>query len=71
LQKTVPEALDSVPLITLHRYARKSWRYMDIYRKDLTGKIAEFVNKKYKTHRRVPDMIMMKLIIKIIKLLYK
>ena len=34
-------------------------------------KIAEFVNKKYKTHRRVPDMIMMKLIIKIIKLLYK
>jgi len=48
---------------------------MDIYRKDLTGKIAEFVNKKYKTHRRVPDMIMMKLImkliIKIIKLLYK
>ena len=44
---------------------------MDIYRKDLTEKIAEFVNKKYKTHRRVPDMIMMKLIIKIIKLLYK
>ena len=57
LQKTVPEALDSVPLITLRRYARKSWRYMDIYRKGLTGKIAEFANKKYKSHRRVPDMI--------------
>ena len=54
LQKIVPEALDSVPLITLRRYARKSWHYMDIYRKGLTGKIAEFVNKKY---RRVPDMI--------------
>ena len=44
---------------------------MGIYREDLTGKIAEFVNKKYKTHRRVPDMIMVKLIIKIIRLLYK
>jgi hypothetical protein len=30
---------------------------MDIYRKGLTGKVAEFANKKYKSHRRVPDMV--------------
>ena len=48
---------NSVPLITLCRYAQKSWRYMDIYRKGLTGKVAEFANKKYKSHRQVPDMV--------------
>jgi len=57
LQKIVPKALDSVPLITIRRYAQKSWRYMDIYRKGITGKIAEFAVKKYKSHRRVPDSI--------------
>jgi hypothetical protein len=30
---------------------------MDIYRKGITGKLAEFANKKYKSHRRVPDYI--------------
>jgi len=57
LQKIVPEALDSVPLITIRRYAQKSWRYMDVYRKGITGKMAEFAVKKYKSHRRVPDSI--------------
>src|SRR5919205_2769891 len=32
LQEIVPKALDSVPLITIRRYAQRSWRYMDIYR---------------------------------------
>jgi hypothetical protein len=27
---------------------------MDIYRKSITGKAAEFANKKYKSHRQVP-----------------
>ena len=44
----------SIPLITLHKYAQKSWHYMDIYRKSITGKAAEFANKKYKSHRQVP-----------------
>jgi hypothetical protein len=57
LQKTVPEALDSVPLITIRKFARKSWRYMDIYQKGITGKLAEFAVKKYKSHRRVPNEI--------------
>src|SRR3954451_3064709 len=28
LQKIVPEALDSIPLITIRKFARKSWRYI-------------------------------------------
>ena len=55
LQKIVPEALDSVSLTTIRKFARKSWRYMDIYRKGISGKMAEFAVKKYKSHRRVPE----------------
>ena len=57
LQKIVPIALNSVPLITIRKYAQKSWRYMNIYRKGITGKLAEYAVKKYKSHRRVPDNI--------------
>lgn len=57
LQKTVPEALDSVSLTIIRKFARKSWRYMDIYQKGITGKLAEFAVKKYKSHRRVPNEI--------------
>ena len=57
MQETVPKALDSVPLITIRKFARKSWRYTDIYRKGVTGKLAKFAVKKYKSHRCVPDTI--------------
>ena len=30
---------------------------MDIYRKGISGKLAEFAIKKYKSHRYVPDNI--------------
>lgn len=58
LQRCVPEALESVPLSAIRRFARKSWRYMDAYRKGLTGKQAEFTVKKYRSHRRVPQGVM-------------
>jgi len=57
LQNVVPEALDSIPLIKIRHFTQKSWHYMDIYRKGITGKMAEFAAKKYKSHRRVPDSI--------------
>ena len=58
LQKTVPEALNSIPLVEIRRFAQKSWRYMNIYRKGITGKLAVFAEKKYKSHRRVPDDVL-------------
>ena len=42
LQKNSSKVLDSIPLITIRKFARKSWRYMDIYQKGITGKLAEF-----------------------------
>jgi hypothetical protein len=58
LQKSVSEALNSIPLVEIRRFARKSWRYMNIYRKGITGKLAVFAEKKHKSHRRVPDDIL-------------
>ena len=57
LRKTVPEALGSVDIITIRKFARKAWRYMDAYRKGLTPSAAEFAVKKYKSHRRIPENI--------------
>ena len=60
----------SVPLIALHKYAQKSWHYMDIYRKSITGKAAEFANKNINHIDGFLIQFMMKLIIKLIKLLF-
>ena len=52
LRETVPRALDSVDLITIRRFVRKTWRYMDLYRHGITGKLAEYATKKF---RRIPE----------------
>ncbi|RIB14252.1 hypothetical protein C2G38_2195671 [Gigaspora rosea] len=41
LQTTIPQALDSVDTITIRKFAQKSWRYMELYREGLTGKMAK------------------------------
>ena len=53
LQETVPQALDSVDITTIRKFAQKSWRYMQLYREGLTGKLAEYACKKFKSHRRI------------------
>ena len=55
--KRVPEVLRSVPLTTIHKFACKSWRYMDAYNKGLEGRTAEWAVNKYKSHRRLPEII--------------
>ncbi|CAG8840027.1 46460_t:CDS:2, partial [Gigaspora margarita] len=42
LKKTVPEAFDSMDIITIRKFARKAWRYMDGYRKGLIPSAAKF-----------------------------
>ena len=53
LEKVVPEALDSVTLEQIRKYARHSWRFIDAYRRRLTGIYALYAVKKYKSHRRL------------------
>jgi hypothetical protein len=44
-----------VNITTIRKYARKSWRYMQLYRERLTGKLAEYACKQFKSHRRIPQ----------------
>jgi len=46
-----------VSLQTIRKFARRSQRYMDAYRKGLTLQAAEFAVKKYKSHRRLPENV--------------
>ena len=59
LRKTVPLTLASVSVNEIRRHARKAQRYMDVYRKGLTGRAAEYAVRKYRSHRRVPSCILM------------
>ena len=48
----IPEALDVVPLIFMHRVFTKFCRYIDRYRLVLTPAQFEFNSKKYKSHHK-------------------
>src|SRR5436189_3403049 len=37
-----------IDIITIRRFIKKAWRYMNLYKKGITGKLAEYVAKKYK-----------------------
>jgi len=54
LRVQVPLILKEVPLETIRAFHRKAWRYIDAYHKGLEGPLAEWVVKKYKSHRRLP-----------------
>ena len=45
MERITRNSLDSVDLITIRRFARKTWRYMDLYRHGITGKLAEYAAK--------------------------
>ena len=56
--RVVPDVLNnSVPITTIQKFARKSWRYMGAYEKGLEGRIAEWAVKKYKSHHWLPGKI--------------
>jgi len=55
LERNVPEALNSIPLTHIRKYARHCFRNMDAYRKGLSGIELEKALKKYKNHRTIPE----------------
>ena len=57
LQQIVPISLESVNLIIIRKFAQHAWCYMNVYRKGISGKLAEYAVKKYKGHRRIPDHV--------------
>src|ERR1044071_3347074 len=58
-KELVPKCLDACPAQTIRRFFQKTWRYMDAYRKGLTGVMAEHAVKKFTSHRKITKQIMM------------
>ncbi|CAG8796914.1 32343_t:CDS:1, partial [Racocetra persica] len=45
-------------LLKIHRFARRSERFMSAYKLGLSGKAADFAVKKYHSHRRIPEQVL-------------
>ncbi|KAJ8473629.1 hypothetical protein ONZ45_g16225 [Pleurotus djamor] len=54
LVKNALEALDSIPLNTMRRFANRATRFMDAYHQGLDGKQSAWAAKKYRGHRVLP-----------------
>ncbi|KAF8578969.1 hypothetical protein K439DRAFT_1648612 [Ramaria rubella] len=52
-QREVPRCLDKCSTLIIWRFFCKCYKYMDAYRKGLSGKDADHTVKKYKSHRKV------------------
>ena len=55
------ECLNACPVEVIRRFVNRSWRFMDAYRKGLTGKAAAWAVKKQKGHRAVSQHAYMQL----------
>ena len=53
-----PDALNSVSLSKIRKFARRSYRYMSAYRLGLPCKAAIYAVKKYRSHRRIPENVL-------------
>ncbi|CAG8579209.1 10036_t:CDS:2, partial [Scutellospora calospora] len=57
-RETIYEAFDSISIEQIRAFARLSYRWMDAYRHELTGKVAEYAVKKSRKHRTINEEIM-------------
>ena len=56
LKADLPDVLLGVPLSAIRRFERHCLRYMSGYREhNLHGPLLDYIMKKYKSHRRIPD----------------
>ncbi|KAF9470849.1 hypothetical protein BDN70DRAFT_998814 [Pholiota conissans] len=58
LEKNAREALESVPLVSMRRFANQSRRFMDAYSRGLNGRQAAWASRKYRGHRVLPESLM-------------
>ena len=57
LKDRVPRSLDEIPIATVRRWFRLTDRFRDSYKRGLSGRLAEFAVRKYKSHRRLPATV--------------
>jgi hypothetical protein len=56
LEDALPQEIENVPAAFHRRAVQHCFRYMDAYRKGLTGPLLEYAVKKYRSHRTIPEM---------------
>lgn len=61
MEKNMLESLDAVPLLQIRRFANRSGRFIDAYRKGLDGAQAAWAARKYHGHRTLPGDIIREL----------
>ena len=52
------KVLDSCPPDVIQIFVNQSWRFIDAYKKGLTGEAAAWVVRKQKSHRSVSEAAM-------------
>jgi hypothetical protein len=62
LKEMLPKALEDVSLVSIRKFARKCWRYMDAYRSKnghyLTPRQIEYAVRRYRGHRTIPQSVL-------------
>ncbi|TDL16544.1 hypothetical protein BD410DRAFT_816690 [Rickenella mellea] len=58
MEANVRDCLNGIPLDSMRRYANRSARFMDAYRRGLNGAQAAWVNRRYHGHRVLSEAIM-------------
>jgi len=61
LERNTLQALASIPLPMMRKYATRSRRFMDAYDRGLNGSQAAWAARKYRRHRVLPQNILDKL----------
>jgi hypothetical protein len=53
----VPKSFEKIKPENVRKYYRMVYRYMDLYSAGLSIELAEYANKKYSSHRIIPQNI--------------
>jgi len=56
LRQIIPTAMKITSIFTIRKYYIRCMRFMDAYRRGLDTRLAHYVTKKYKSHRRLFDV---------------
>jgi hypothetical protein len=57
LKEHVPKSFEHIDILHIRKYYRMIYRYMDLYSAGLSLELAEYANKKYSSHRMIPENV--------------
>ncbi len=58
LKSCVPTSLESVPLASIRKFFRRCGHFVQSYHFGCDYELTKFAQKKYRSHRRIPDTVL-------------